>query len=149
VHHGTTAPRPGGDSAVWPDAGTLEGSQPRPGRADLISCGALEGSYLGLATIPLFGPPLPRTGPAETAATSSIRGCWHPGGLTTTSRQGRFNFVWGFGGELSGLGDNGGRSRCLARPSHARGRLRRPQHRALGVAGTLEGSQPRPGRAEM
>ena len=39
--------------------------------------------------VPLFVPPLPRSGPAETAATSSIRCCWHPGGLTTTSRQGR------------------------------------------------------------
>ena len=38
---------------------------------------------------------------------------------------------------ISARGDNGGRSRRLTRPSHALGRLRRPQHRALGAVGTL------------
>ena len=46
--------------------------------------------------------PLRRSGPAGTAAASSIRCCRHPGGLTTTSRQGQnVNFVWGSGGVVT------------------------------------------------
>ena len=54
--------------------------------------------------VPPFGPPLPRSGPAETAATSRIRCCWHPGGLQPTPSRGRnVNFVGGFGGAANDI----------------------------------------------
>jgi len=45
--------------------------------------------------------------------------------------------------------DAGGRSYCLTRSMHALGRLKRPQHRALGAADTLEDSNRRLATAKM
>ena len=70
-------------------------------------CGVGVGSIASSARRPLWpapplGPPLPRSGPAETAATSNIRCGWHPGGLHSTPSQGRnVNFVGGSGGVVT------------------------------------------------